>query len=283
MIVAVVLALAIMRSGTLDFSAPDYESRQVVKGEVVRDAKEDYLLVAESDSYELYYYEPTFSIKLVNKKSGAVLESTLSDEKDDGTANKTWRGYMKSGIVLYAIKGTVNTHQVDMVNSKNQIRTWYIENGIYAEISFTEFGFKLGVEVRLEGDELVARVPEYTIEETRENYYICTVSLFPMMGYTYLGEENGYMLLPDGNGALVYLEDKEGRYSTGFSQMIYGADAGFASSAASSYLWDKFEMVTSANQVIAPIFGMAHTDDELAYLALLRNGHGMHPPRVPYL
>ena len=272
MIVAVVLALAIMRSGTLDFSAPDYESRQVVKGEVVRDAKEDYLLVAESDSYELYYYEPTFSIKLVNKESGAVLESTLSDEKDDGTANKTWRGYMKSGIVLYAIKGTVNTHQVDMVNSKNQIRTWYIENGIYAEISFTEFGFKLGVEVRLEGDELVARVPEYTIEETRENYYICTVSLFPMMGYTYLGEENGYMLLPDGNGALVYLEDKEGRYSTGFSQMIYGADAGFASSAASSYLWDKFEMVTSANQVIAPIFGMAHTDDELAYLAIVEEG-----------
>lgn len=271
-IVAVLAVIAVSSSGSADFSAPDYVSKEVKKGEVVRSAKEDYLLVAESDSYELYYFEPTFSIKLVNKETGAVMESTLSDEKDDGTANKTWRGYMKSGIVIYAIKGTVNTHQVDMVNSKNQIRTWYTENGIYAEISFTEFGFKVGVEVRLEDDQLVVRMPEYAIEETKENYYICTVSLFPMMGYTYLGEEDGYMLLPDGNGALIYLDDKEGRYSTGFSQMIYGADAGFDSSSAKSYLWDKFEMVTAANQVIAPVFGMAHTEDQLAYLAIVEEG-----------
>ena len=271
-IVAVLAVIAVSSSGSVDFSAPDYVSKEVKKGEVVRDAKEDYLLVAESDSYEMYYFEPTFSIKLVNKETGAVMESTLSDEKDDGTANKTWRGYMKSGIVIYAIKGTVNTHQVDMVNSKNQIRTWYTENGIYAEISFTQFGFKVGVEVRLEDDQLVVRMPEYAIEETKENYYICTVSLFPMMGYTYLGEEDGYMLLPDGNGALIYLDDKEGRYSTGFSQMIYGSDAGFDSSSAKSYLWDRFEMVTAANQVIAPVFGMAHTEDQLAYLAIVEEG-----------
>ncbi len=270
--IAAVVLIALLNSDTVDFSAPDYESRPVKKGEVVRDAKEDYLLVTESDTYGLYYYEPTFSIKLVNKQTGAVLESTLSEEKDDGTANKTWTGYMKSGIVLYAIKGTVNTHQVDMVNSKNEIRTWYVDKGIYAEINFKEYGFKLGVEVLLEGDDLVVRVPEYSIEETRDNYYICTVSLFPMLGYTHLGDEPGYMLVPDGNGALIYLNDKEGRYTTGFSQMIYGADAGFVSSTASSYLWEKFEMVTQSNQVLAPVFGMAHTDHQQAYLAIVEEG-----------
>lgn len=271
-IAAVTVAIVLLQDSAADYSAGEYVSEQVVKGDVVTGAAEDYLLVAESDTYELYYYEPYFSVKLVNKTTGEVLESTLSEEKDDGTANKLWSGYMKSGIVIYAIKGTVNTHQVDMLTCKNTIKTWYTEQGIYAEINFKDYGFHIGVEVRLEGDELVVRVPEYSIQETRDNYYISTVTLFPFMGYTHLGDEAGYMLVPDGNGALIYLDDKEGRYSTGFSQMIYGSDAGFAGSSVSSFLWERFEMVTDSNQVIAPIFGIAHTDREQAYLAIVEEG-----------
>ncbi len=243
----------------------------VTTGEQV-EASEDYVLVAESDGFRLYYYEPTFSIKLEDKATGAIMESTLSEEKDDGKNNKSWTGYMKSGIVIYAIIGTINTYQVDMLNSENTITTWYTENGIFAEIEFPDYGFKLGVEVRLDGDDLVVRVPEYTIEEQTEGTYIYTIGLFPFLGYTHLGEENGYMLIPDGNGALIYLDDKEGRYSTGFSRMIYGTDAGLTTSTTTSYLWDKLEMVTDPNNVIAPIFGMAHTDDELAYLAIVESG-----------
>lgn len=92
------------------------------------------------------------------------------------------------------------------------------------------------------------------------------------MGYTYLDDKEGYMLIPDGNGALIYLNDKEGRYSTGFSQMIYGVDKGFVQSTTQSYLWEKYDTVIDANQVIAPVFGMAHTEDELAYLAVVEKG-----------
>lgn len=271
-IVGTIVAVAIAGGESADYSAGPYESRQVVKGKTVSGAEESYLKVAESDAYELYYYEPTFSIKLVDKATGAVMESTLSEEKDDGTANKTWTGYMKSGIVVYAIRGTVNSFQLDMVNSKHSIKSWHVDNGIYAEIAFSDYGVKLGVEVVLDGSDLVVRVPEYSIEEKKENCYISTVSLFPFLGYTYRGEESGYMLVPDGNGALIYLEDKEGRYSTGFSQMIYGSDAGFAGSSVGSYLWEKYEMVTSANQVMAPVFGMAHTDDDFAYLGIVESG-----------
>ena len=271
-VIAVIVVVALLTGTTADYSAPAYVSAEVVKGKVLTGAEEEYLLVSESDSYELYYYEPTLSIKLVNKQTGKVLESTLSDEKDDGTANKTWRGYMRSGVVVHAIRGTVNTNQLDMVNSKHTIKSWYTPGGIYAEVAFTDFGIRFGVEVKLDGDELVVRVPESSISETKENCYISTITLFPFMGYTYLGEEPGYMLVPDGNGALIYLEDKDGRYSTGFSQMIYGADVGFAGSSASSYLWEKFEMVTKTNQVMAPVFGMAHTQQGQAYLAIVEEG-----------
>lgn len=78
------------------------------------------------------------------------------------------------------------------------------------------------------------------------------------------------MLIPDGNGALINLDNKEGRYTTGFSQNIYGSDAGFDDSEVKTYLWDKIDMVEDANEVTAPIFGMAHTKQQLGYICSSR-------------
>ena len=155
----------------------------------------------------------------------------------------------------------------------NEITTWYIDNGIYAQIAFKdEYQFELGVEIRLEGDDLTVRIPEESIKENKEGTYISTVSVFPFLGYTYLDEQNGYMLVPDGNGALIYLDNKEGRYTTGFSGLIYGVDDGMANRTAVSTLWGYYETVTPSNKVIAPVFGMAHLDDRIAYLGVVESG-----------
>lgn len=273
-VLALVLAVASIFGGSQDEAAPQQTSVSNWKcsGTELVSASDAYTLVAESDTYKLFYYEPRFSIMLENKDTGVIIESTLSDEMDDGVNNASWTGYMKSGVVIYAIIGTTNTYQVDMNTCENTIETYYIDNGICANIYFTEYEFGLSVEVILEDDELVVRVPDGSIREDKPGTYISTVSLFPFMGYSYLGEKNGYMFVPDGNGALIYLEDKEGRYATGFSRLIYGVDAGFEQSGVTSYLWERFRTVTDANNVVAPIFGMAHTDDGMAYLAIVESG-----------
>lgn len=247
------------------------EAWTLPKGEKIQ-ADEDYVVVAESDTYKLWYYEPRFSIRLENKLTGTVMESTVSDDMIHGDPNKSWTGYIQSGLVIFAIVGTTNTYQVDMNTCKNTITTYAIENGICASIYFEQYQFGLAVEVTLEDDELVVRVPDGSIVEDKADTYISTVSLFPMLGYSYLGEKDGYMLIPDGNGALIYLTDKEGRYSSGFSRLIYGADYGFEQTDNSSYLWDRYETVTDPNPVVAPIFGMAHTSCRQAYLAIVESG-----------
>lgn len=275
LLVVIVLVLVLIFGGTSqDIQGGNHihTSPLPALGEVVN-AKDDYVLVAESDTYKLYYYEPRFSIKLEDKNTGAVMESTLSDEKDNGKNNASWTGYMKSGIVLTAIIGTINTYQVDMNTVKNEITTRYTDNGIYAQISFKDkYQFDIGVEVSLIDDELIVRVPDESIKENKEGTYINTVSLFPFLGYTYLDEKEGYMLVPDGNGALIYLNDKEGRYTTGFSGLVYGVDDGMTNRAAVSTLWGRYETVTQPNNVLAPIFGMAHLDDEIAYLGIVESG-----------
>lgn len=234
---------------------------------------EDYELVAESDTYEMYFYEPRFSIILKNKVTGKILESTLSDELDDGNSNVTWNAYMKSGIVITAIVGALSSYQVDVVSTKNTIKTSYLDNGFSSDLYFEDYGFHLTVQVTLENDQLVVTVPDESIEEEKEGTYINTISLFPFLGYTFMDEQDGYMLIPDGNGALIYLDNKEGRYKTGYSQMIYGDDVGFQNDAVSANLfWERYEIVRDANPIIAPIFGMAHTDDQLGYIAVVEDG-----------
>ncbi len=236
--------------------------------------KKDYKKVAESDTYILYLYEPRLSIMLENKKTGKILESTLSDEKDDGTANATWTGYMKSGIVIYAIIKATNTYQVDLLNSKNELKYTYTDNGFSVDVYFEEYGFHLTVEVTLENDELLVHIPEESIVEDMvdQERYIYTISLFPFMGYSYMDEQDGYMLVPDGNGALIYLDDKEGRYNSGFSQLIYGKDEGFESQKVETLLWERYQTVTDVNRIIAPVFGMAHTEEQQAYLGIVEKG-----------
>lgn len=256
---------------TSETRAPAAQEWTLPKGDKI-EATEDYVLVAESDTYKLWYFEPRFSIKLENKTTGTVMESTVSDDMLRGEINKSWTGYIQSGIVIHAIKGTTNTYQVDMNTSKNTVSTYAIENGICADIFFEDYDFGLAVEVTLEDEELVVRIPEGSITEKGKDTYISTISVFPMLGYSYLGEKDGYMLIPDGNGALIYLNDKEGRYSSGFSRMIYGVDYGFEQTDNSSYLWERYETVNDPNAVIAPIFGMAHTTCQQAYLAIVESG-----------
>lgn len=236
------------------------------------DIPADYSKVAESDSYELYLYEPTLSIILKNKATGALLLSTLSEEDDNGANNKTWTAYMQSGVVLSAIKNANDTYQVDLVSCANTIDYSYEDNGFAARIYWKEYDFGLTVRVTLEGDELVVEVPEDSIVENGTDSYIGTVSLFPMLGYSYLDNQAGYMFIPDGNGALIYLDDKDGRYASGYSQMIYGADAGFTESTTETLLWGRYQTVNESEKVLAPVFGMAHTDDGLAYLAIVEEG-----------
>lgn len=234
----------------------------------------EYEKIAESDAYELYLYEPAMSVILKNKQTGALLRSTLADSEDDGKNNKTWMAYMQSGIVISAIKGITDTYQVDLVSCKNTIEYSYHDKGFSAKIYFQEYKFGLTVNVSLEGEDLVVEVPEEFIveEDGAAGTYIGTISLFPFMGYTYLDSQEGYMLIPDGNGALIYLDDKNGKYTAGFSQMIYGSDIGFRESTTENFLFGYYSMVRDAREVIMPVFGMMHTKDQLGYLAIVEAG-----------
>lgn len=231
--------------------------------------------IAESDTHELYLKEDTLSILVRDKKTGVIMESTVREGLYDGASNNIWRGYMQSGIVFNYLVGKNSRNQGDLVNQKPTKNISLTGSGFTAEVFYGDIGLGYTLTVSLEGDHVIAEIPDDSIREEVEGTYFNEISVYPMLGYTYLGSREGYMLIPDGNGAIINLNDKEGRFGGGFSGMIYGDDSGVRDSSVPSLLWEKrgdYETVTDSEYVMAPVFGMVHTDSQMAFLGIVEQG-----------
>lgn len=227
-------------------------------------------LIAENDNYKMYLTGANLSVTIEDKRTGSLIETTVLEAAEG--INKQWIGFITSGIVLNVIDGYNDAVQADLINNNNIIEIIEIDNGFMADVAFTDFGFAFSINVRLDGDEMLVEIPDESIKETIDQYHIGAINLFPMMGHSYLGDKEGYMFIPDGNGALIYLNDKEGRLSGGYSQMIYGDDVGFKDQSTQSLLWGRYQTVNEAEHILAPVFGVVHTDDQIGYLGIIEGG-----------
>jgi hypothetical protein len=226
--------------------------------------------VAESTRYRLYMNEEDLSLIVEDKETGAYMESYTS--YDDGKNNDSWLGAMKSAVVITMINGNDDTQQADLLNDAVNKDITYSDKGFEAKLYWTKYKFGMTLQVEITDEGVTANIPDESIREDGNNYFIGTVSIYPYMGNSYLDQKEGYIFVPDGNGALIYLNDKEGRFKSGFSGMIYGSDVGFDELDVTTLLKDRYNTISDAEKVMAPVFGIAHTDDEIAYLAVVEEG-----------
>lgn len=280
-VVAIYLALSVTDAENKEpYDSKVDTSKYVEATEKLEGTLDDHRLVAKNDSYELYLKDETLSIKIKDLKTGEVMDSTVADPQ--GTVNDKWKGFMQSGVVLTLIKGVDDSIQADLVNEAAKdavdIKVTDLVNGFKADVDFTEYRISFTMYVTLEGNDVCVVIPDDTINEYGKTngegsiYVVGSIQLYPFMGATHLGDENGYMFIPDGSGALITLEDKEGKYVDGYSKFIYGSDAGFSNNTTKTFLWDEIDMINKAENILAPIYGMVHTDRGIGYLAIIEEG-----------
>lgn len=110
------------------------------------------------------------------------------------------------------------------------------------------------------------RIPQDKVVSISEySYTISSVYLYPFMGHSRAGEGQGYMIIPDGQGALVGFEDNEGRYSSPYDKQVYGMNIGVEDQMSS-------DTRVPSEDVLAPFFGMVHTDKQMAVLGVVEEG-----------
>ena len=93
-------------------------------------------LIAENENYALYMNEEYLSIIVLDKETGAYMESAVSN--DDGKNNATWSAAMRSALLLTVIYGITDTQQADLINDEVTKEITYTDNGFSAKVYWTK-------------------------------------------------------------------------------------------------------------------------------------------------
>lgn len=217
----------------------------------------------ENDTLILTIDDTNLDLTVTDKATGLCMASG-ADATGTG-ANKSWTGFLASTLVIDVAQGTaVTTKNYDIHSSGAAVTCTSVENGVDAVVDFADIGQRIKVQIRLEGDSVAITVPADGIEEYGETT-ICGLYLLPALGATKLDETPGYMLVPEAAGAIINFSDGNGIGTTPFSKRIYGTNVGVDKSVLT-------ELNRPAEQVTLPVFGLARTEEGIAYLAVVEEG-----------
>jgi hypothetical protein len=222
-------------------------------------------VVMENSRYLMYLDEKTLGISIEDRETNFTYSSVIKDEK----SNPSWQGFLNSGVSVefYTQKSTM-PERVDLIGGTPAITYSYYTDGFDALLSYEAYEFQMTVEVRLTEDGMTAGVKKDSIAEG-ETYKLGAVYLYPMFGATKLGEETGYMFVPEGAGALIDLKDNNSRYKTPYTKKIFGDNIGIDKFAVSEF---GRPSVTEPEPVTMPVFGMVYTEEQQGFLGIAEDG-----------
>jgi len=249
-------------------------------------------LIHETDQLILYYNDKALSVKVFNKSTGYIFSGHI-ENPEAGSLNN----FLASGIGFEFINIRRNydlRQNVGVIDTIYQVETTSLSNGIklsleiggfcatracerlypaylngdYTEeemvaIGFTNLDLAFDVEIRLLETGLEVSVPFESIEENNQDeVLLSSIILFPGLGATYMDEIPGYMMIPDGAGALIRYEDNQNAFLSPYIAPYYGIDLGIPST----------RLNVSNYPLSLPIFGAVHGVNQNAFLGNILSG-----------
>ena len=143
----------------------------------------------------------------------------------------------------------------------------HLKNNLDPQLPNLEI-FKVPIEYRIDGPHFVVRVPssevEYPIDVEDRIGQKHTFPILSIGVLEYFGAANtdtdGYMLIPDGSGALIYHNNKR-TYASAYNESVFGRD---------NTLDTQDERQIHPEIIRLPVFGMKNGDN--AFLAIIEEG-----------
>lgn len=210
--------------------------------------RDGYSLVCENANLVLYFENSEAGIAIKNKKDGSVWYSIPEGAENDPLADGSTIMSMCSHLIVDFVDEKNNAFKANSMVSSVRRETFKVENdknGMTITFDFSRESEQFSIPVRyaLEGDCFKATILYDEINEYGK-YKITNISLLPYFGAGEI-DEDGYMLIPDGSGALVDFKDK---FNTGseYYEYVYGRDP------ALSYSKD----IGARETIRLPVFGI---------------------------
>ena len=176
--------------------------------------------------WDAKYCRVSVTDKITGKTFGTTPQGALENQVGENGMPKAIHPMLNSPIVVeyldpdsYEVKQL--TAYVDSVSEGN-VSAEKISNGISVTYFFDEYSIAVPVDFVLRENDLVVTVDADGIEEGSNK--VVSVSVAPFIDGIKNTEQNGYLFVPSGSGALIYPSER-GDVSDTLSMEVYGNDA----------------------------------------------------------
>lgn len=198
------------------------EEEMTWKPEAAQGIPTGWELAAENQAMELYFEPSIMQFMVKDKATGAQWRSNPENAAEDAIAFGQNKMRVQSLMEISYVDDQSNYYTVNSFAGPVSDGTYtyeYRDNGIYINVQCAQQGFEIPCFFGIEEDRFVARVYSDQIQQ-HGNLQVASIAFLPYFGAGSL-EDEGYMLVPDGSGALIYYNNQKQSYQS-YSQKVYG-------------------------------------------------------------
>lgn len=222
--------------------------------------------VISEERYLQYYNQMDDKAQKQVKRNYSFLELGTMKEADKKEYLELYPGLENNNI--YILKsGTKDYKQEEIMEyfaavgySLEDMEQDKIDNG-YSESANKPY-FIVPMKYSLDKDNLIVSIEPKAIEYNKEDYYLIDVDVLEYFGAANTDKE-GYMFVPDGSGALIYLNNGKITKSS-YSGAVYGQDK------TTNMMINKKSELSENLSVKMPVYGIAY--DDKALFAVIEDG-----------
>jgi len=192
------------------------------KPEAVQGIPEGWELAAENQSLELYFEPSLVQFRVKDKATGTEWRSNPENAAEDPVAFGQNKTRVQSLLELSYVDNQSNFFTANSFAESVQADTYtyeYRDNGVYVNLQFAKQGFEIPCFFGIQDDRFVARIFSEQIQQ-HGSLQVAGIVFLPYFGSGSM-EEEGYMLVPDGSGALIHYNNQKQTYQP-YSQKVYG-------------------------------------------------------------
>jgi hypothetical protein len=225
------------------------------------EVEEGYTPIAENDILRLYINDVSTAIIVEDKRNNALWRSSPADLKDDKSTTNIWKSQIEIPIQV-AFVNAERSQSKNVKPAQMKTATQPVQDGIRVSYDFYNDNLALDLIYTLQDDCLSLTLPDGSIVESGENSLV-SLEILPFFGATHDGED-GYIVYPDGSGALLHFNTPHSEQVQKMVGTVYGADAsgGQASGNGTSGIYRQ--------NIPMPVFGLVHNDS--GFVGYITNG-----------
>ena len=218
----------------------------------------------------VWYNKDMEALRIVDLRSGYVWGCI--DEKDEYGLNKKWTARATSmlHITYFDLKGKAESCALSDKTFNADFK--WKKDEFSCKVTAKKLGISFSFTGKLKGGSFTFAMEDKSLKEAGKSK-LGTLSFMSFMGSVYEDTVPGYMMVPDGAGALIRFQKKKA-YLSGYSRKVYGSDLSIDNDEAASNLNGNRtdDYATEENQLSFPLWGIVHGENQNGFLATVDSG-----------